>query len=160
MVVVALQSPHADAEVLKQSLRAIVNLAAGNAANQAQLGELGACAGVCLAVLGGLLACQIGRCLFVFGLQQKHHDCESACQMHAIFILFIIDLSTTIQLSLLHAFIVLVSVFAFMLVLDVPITMIGFAITAISPPFAHLPPYWLQLLWRRFSPRTQSSARM
>ena len=49
MVVAALQSPLADAEVLKQSLRAIVNLAAGNDANQAQLGELGACAGVYLA---------------------------------------------------------------------------------------------------------------
>ena len=69
MVVAALQSPLADAEVLKHSLRAIVNLAAGNAVNQAQLGELGACAGVCLAVVVGLLVCQLGRC---FGCYQRH----------------------------------------------------------------------------------------
>ena len=46
-VVAALQSPQVQSsnEVLERGLHAIVNLAAGSPANQAQLGELGVCAG-------------------------------------------------------------------------------------------------------------------
>ena len=48
VVMTALQFPREEstASFVKYGLWAISNLAAGNAANRAQLGELGACAGV------------------------------------------------------------------------------------------------------------------
>ena len=50
VVVEALQFPctQSDIQCLKDGLLAISTLAAGNPANRAQLGELGACAGECM----------------------------------------------------------------------------------------------------------------
>ena len=50
VMVQALQLPCAQSDVvfLKHGLLAISTLAAGNPANRAQLGELGACAGECM----------------------------------------------------------------------------------------------------------------
>ena len=58
VVVAALQSHHAESntEVVEKGLLAIGSLADGNAANQARLSELGACAGASAGVMSGLLA--------------------------------------------------------------------------------------------------------
>ena len=70
VAVAALQSPDArySAEVIRQGLRAIVNLAAGNDLNQARLGDHGACAGACLSCI--MLLCY---CLLVWPCSNLAH---------------------------------------------------------------------------------------
>ena len=97
VVVAALQSPHAvaSAEVLKQSLRAIVNLAAGNAANCTQLGELGACAGACYDFMA---ACNCFSLIAFLGCSDVALHRGLVCSTILI-LLNIVDLSKTTQSS-------------------------------------------------------------